>query len=98
MLLLTLLKMIMSCYKKTVHGDNGDDDDDNDDEGHLPSCWYLCMMMMKMMMMVMMVTMMVMMMMMEDTYLPAGICAGCAGDMNSFQGGGSSCNRELFEG
>ena len=97
MLLLTLLKMIMSCYKKTVHGDNGDDDDDNDDEGHLPSCWYLCMMM-KMMMMVMMVTMMVMMMMMEDTYLPAGICAGCAGDMNSFQGGGSSCNRELFEG
>ena len=37
-------------------------------------------------------------MMMEDTYLPAGICAGCAGDMNSFQGGGSSCKRELFYG
>ena len=57
---------------------------------------------MKMMMMTMMVTMlmsmivmMVLMMLIEDTYLPAGICAGCAGDMNSFQGGGSSCNIEL---
>ena len=27
---------------------------------------------------------------MEDTYLPAGIYAGCAGDMNSSQGEGSS--------
>ena len=30
------------------------------------------------------------MVMMEDTYLPAGIYAGCAGDMNSSQGEGSS--------
>ena len=44
---------------------------------------------------------------MEDTYLPAGIYAGCAGDMNSSQGEGSSwwmwnflgdshCDRGLF--
>ena len=53
----------------------------------------LMMVVMALMVMSMMALMMIKtmaMMTMEDTYLPAGICAGCAGDMNSCQGGGSS--------
>ena len=50
----------------------------------------VALMMMSMMALMMIKTMA--MMTMEDTYLPAGICAGCAGDMNSCQGGDSSCD------
>ena len=50
----------------------------------------MALMMMSMMALMMIKTMA--MMTMEDTYLPAGICAGCAGDMNSCQGGDSSCD------